>query len=285
MPPALKSQYRWDLRKLSLGTKAATGPSMPRVPVTVRSASAGKPAVHVFVGPEKTGTTTIFDLLPFARVPAQKEMFFLSRRRDTEAEIARIEAQLAVQDAAYVVEPTYFVSDFARDALARLAAHYELQVIHTRRDPVERMVSHYLHHKAKGRVSSPEAAVAAYPEIVEASQYETYSALWRASLPAFSVIEVSGQADLSVALSELGIVPSMAEGATLRSNSRMAPRSVRLARAASALWTGMIALKLNRLVPRGLKNRLKGRVYYGGAPVEVTQEERECLKRMLSTID
>ena len=238
--------------------------------------------VYVFVGPEKTGTTTIFDLLPFKRLPAQKEMFILSRRHAPEAEVARIEAQLATQEAAFIVEPTYFVSTFARETLAGLAGRYDMHVIHTRRDPVERMVSHYLHHKAKGRVSEPEAAVASYPEIVDASRYETYTALWQSALRAFSVIDLDTGTDLAAALAELGIEPRKSSEA-LRSNQRLAPRSAGLARIASSLWQILIALGLNRLVPLGLKNRLKGRVYYGGTPVVASEEERACLTRLLST--
>lgn len=240
-----------------------------------------KPRVFVFVGPEKTGTTTVFDLLPFAREPRQKEMFLLSRRRDAKAEIARIENQLAVQDAAFIVEPTYFVSAFARETVAGLADRYDVHVIHTRRDPIQRMVSHYLHHKAKGRVSNPEEAVAAYPEIVEASRYETHAAFWREVVATFSVIDLASGTDLAAALSELSITPR-ATHEVLHSNRRLAPRSARLARVASSLWQGLIALGLNRLIPPGLKNRLKGRVYYGGTPVEASEEERACLIRLLS---
>lgn len=241
------------------------------------------PVVYVFVGPEKTGTTTIFDLLPFDKIPLQKEMFNLSRRYDANAELARIEAQLAVQNVAYIVEPTYFVSDFARHMLARLADRYELHVIHTRRDPVERMVSHYLHHKAKGRVSDPESAVASYPEIVEASHYDEHAALWREVIEHFHVIDVNGGADLTVELTRLGITP--ASSGAVQSNRRMAPRNIALARLASTLWQVMIDIRLNRIVPAGLKNLAKARVYYGGVPVEVSDKERECLIRMLSTTD
>ena len=242
----------------------------------------GKPLVFVFVGPEKTGTTTVFDLLPFARQPRQKEMFLLSRRHDAKAEISRIEDQLAEQDAAFIVEPTYFVSAFARETLAGLADRYDIHVIHTRRDPVERMVSHYLHHKAKGRVSGPKEAVAAYPEIVEASRYETHAAFWREVVASFSVIDLASGSDLAAALVEFGITPRP-DREVLRSNPRRAPRSAGLARVASSLWHGLIPLGLNRLVPPGLKNRLKSRVYYGGPPVEASKEDRACLIRLLST--
>ena len=41
----------------------------------------------------------------------------------------------------------------------------------------------------------------------------------------------------------------------------------------------------NQIVPSRLKNLAKARVYYGGQPVEVSDKERECLIRMLSTTD
>lgn len=238
--------------------------------------------VFVFVGPEKTGTTTVFDLLPFAQVPRQKEMFVLSRQGDVEAEIARIESQLLEQDAAYIVEPTYFVSDFARSTFACLVNCYDIHVVHTRRDPIERMVSHYLHHKARGRVSEPKEAVAAYPEIVEASRYETYAALWQSAVPAFSVINLDSGQSLDRALEALGIEPRMSN-VELRSNLRLAPRSAKLARAATLFWQGLISVGLNRLVPSALKSRLRRKIYYGGTLVEASEEEQACLIRFLST--
>lgn len=243
-----------------------------------------KPRVYVFIGPEKTGTTTIFDLLPFARVPVQKEMFLLSQKNDVEGEIARIENQLATQEAAFIVEPTYFVSAFARCAFARLSGRYDLKIIHTRRDPVERMISHYLHHKAKGRVLEPEAAVATFPEIVEASRYEAHSTLWQATVPAFSVIDLASRADLAAELTELGISPRLGIEA-IRSNQRLAPRSAEFARVTSSLWQGLIAIGFNRLVPPRLRNILKKWIYYGGTPLEATEEERACLIRLFSTTD
>lgn len=243
-----------------------------------------KPRVFVFVGPEKTGTTTVFDLLPFIRVPRQKEMFLLSRRHDVKAEIDRVECQLAEQGVAFIVEPTYFVSAFARKTLAGLTNRWEIHAIHTRRDPIERMVSHYLHHKARGRVSEPEAAVATFPEIVEASRYEAHAALWREAVAAFSVIDLASGNDLAVALSELGIKPRI-NSKSLRSNKRLSPRSAGLARIASFLWQGLIVLGLNRLISPGLKSRLKSHIYYRGTPVEASEEERACLIRLLSTTD
>ncbi|WP_189435765.1 hypothetical protein [Pseudovibrio japonicus] len=239
------------------------------------------PKVFVFVGPEKTGTTTIFDLLPFTKTPKQKEMFNLSRRRDMRAEETRIKSQILANGEAYIVEPTYFVSDFAREALVELGTRYDLKVIHTRRDPLERTVSHYLHHKAKGRVSNPIDAVSAYPEVVEASRYEDHSAGWRDAVDQFYTVQITSGSDFAATLKGLGI--SAKDAGFQQSNQRMAPRSVVLARIASYLWQWLIALRLNRLVPLTLKSVIKNRIYYGGNKVEISLEERECLKRMLST--
>lgn len=252
---------------------------MPSRPVL--SSPSDKPLVYFFVGPEKTGTTTVFDLLPFARVPTQKEQFLLSRKMQLKQEIKRIEEQLALQECAFIVEPTYFISAFAREAVAKLTSHYDIKVIHTRRDPVERTVSHYLHHKSKGRVDAPDSAVVDYPEIIEASRYEAYSALWETVAPCFRVVETTNDTDFAATLEAMGIVPHQ-RSEVLHSNQRLAPRSAGLARIASSVWDWSIALGLNRLVPPGLKHRLKNSVYYGGAPVSATEEERACLIRLLS---
>ena len=235
--------------------------------------------VFFFIGPEKTGTTTIFDLLPFDRVPAQKEQFNLSRQNNINAELKRIQAQLNVQKEAFIVEPTYFVSSYARNQLSALADYYEIHIVHTRRNPVDRMFSHYLHHKAKGRVTDPESAVEAYPEIVDASRYEKHADLWEGVADYFHIIDVNDSADLSSTLKEIGISPR--EVGALQSNKRMAPRSITIARFFSKLWQVMIKTKLNRLVPVWMKKLAKDRVYYGGETIKVDNEERKCLMRML----
>lgn len=75
------------------------------------------------------------------------------------------------------VAPTYFHSVAAPARIRECLGDIPLVV--TLRDPVERAWSHYLHLRRKGYTRSTlKAAVEAYPEIVQASQYEECLARW-----------------------------------------------------------------------------------------------------------
>jgi len=236
--------------------------------------------VYIFVGPEKTGTTTIFDMLPFASVPRQKETFNLSRCQAVEAERDRIAWQAADQAQVFLVEPTYFTSDFALSTIAKMQESYNVHVVHTRRDPVARTLSHYLHHKLRGRVKNPSEAVQAYPEIVTASAYDHHTTKWQAAVCNVHIIDIA-QVDLRQALKEIGI--AIIDADVPRANAQLAPRSLWLSKLSTIIWDAMIALRLNLLVPRGVKRFLKNCIYYGGNRITVTDQEREYLTRCLST--
>ena len=236
-------------------------------------------SVYIFVGPEKTGTTTIFEMLPFAKIPRQKETFNLSRRQDASAERDRIAWQAADQTQVFLVEPTYFTSDFALATIGRMQESYDVHVVHTRRDPVARTLSHYLHHKLKGRVKNPSEAVQAYPEIVTASDYDHHTSKWQAAVCNVHVIDIA-QVDLRQALKDIGIAEIDAN--VLHANAQLAPRSLWLSKFSTLIWDAMITMRLNLLVPRGVKVFLKNRIYYGGKRIIVTDQEREYLTRCLS---
>lgn len=236
--------------------------------------------VYFFIGPEKTGTTTIFDMLPFLKPPRQKETFNLSRRNAVNAEWIRIRRQAEDQSQVFIVEPTYFISDTARSAIAEMQSRYEVHVIQTRRDPVSRTVSHYMHHKLKGRVKNPSEAVKAYPEIIEASRYDHYSAKWQAVIQNFHIFDIAEQ-DLRQALKDIGI--TNVNSTTANSNRQLSPRNIWLSKVSTRIWKSMVTLRLNLLVPRSAKSFLKNIVYYGGKRMTISDQEREYLTRCLST--
>lgn len=242
-----------------------------------------KPKVYFFVGPEKTGTTTIFDLLPFKTIPKQKEMYNLSRKCNIKAETNRINAQVNKSNSAYIVEPTYFISKLARQAIRDFSDDYEVHVIHTRRDPIKRMFSHYLHHKSKGRIRHPEETKSKFPEVFESSRYDKYSELWKLSVVNFHVIDIADTTDLSQSLLDIGIEP--VDSKFMQSNRRLAPRNIAVARFATKIWQFIISLGINKVIPVKIKEIIKSNVYYGGKKVEISDEERQCLTKVLSNID
>lgn len=236
-----------------------------------------KRKVFIFIGPEKTGTTTVFDLLPFHRVPLQKEMFNLSRKKDLKAERRRIVKQLLVQEAAYIVEPTYFISEFARQNIQKLSSDYDVCLIHTQRNPLKRSISHYLHHKSKGRVSNIDEALSLFPEILEASRYDKYLDKWVSDFSDVKVIDLDKNNNLEFGLNGLGIKARCNHDAI--SNRRLAPKNLFVAKYLTLCWRKLIQIGLNSVIPRALKKLVKKHVYYGGDPVEISKEEEECLKR------
>lgn len=241
--------------------------------------SQNDPRIYFFVGPEKTGTTTIFDMLPFVRRPQQKETFNLSSRQSANAEWTRIERQAKEQSQVFIVEPTYFVSEYARVAIAQLQNRFEVHVIHTRRDPVARSISHYLHHKLKGRVRTPSEAVKVYPEIIEASDYDRYSSKWNEVIHNFHIVDIA-KMDLRHALSEIGI--STVDNSADKSNPQLAPKYIWVSKISTLTWGMMIKMRLNLLVPSSVKNYLKKLVYYSGKRATISDQEREYIARCLS---
>lgn len=241
-----------------------------------------KQKVIFFVGPEKTGTTTIFDSLPFRYPPRQKEHFNLSRRKDFGAELKRISTQLRLEPVAYIVEPTYFTSEFARTSIASLTGTYDIHVVHCQREPLARSVSHYLHHKSKGRVRSVPKAVKLYPEILEGSFYDIHCTKWAELVPNFHVVNIDEPNAIDSVFLDLGI--KKRKNAKSKSNVRLAPRSLSIAASASTLWGVFIRCRLNRFVPNWLKKEVKSVVYYGGNTVSISELEKEQLRKYLATM-
>lgn len=61
------------------------------------------------------------------------------------------------------------------------AAAPEAKLIHLTRDPLERLISHYIHEWTMGVISEPlETAVETHPELIDYGRYEMQLAPWRA---------------------------------------------------------------------------------------------------------
>lgn len=141
----------------------------------------------LIVGAMKAGTTTLYrDLCvhPDVFLPAQKEPEVLTQLSDIEA-IRREYASLFRPASAgqvkgeastgYTKRPTH--EGIA--ARARRACGADLKIVYMTRDPVDRVISHYLHDVQFGLIGEPlEVALDRHPELIDYSRYDWQIEPW-----------------------------------------------------------------------------------------------------------
>jgi hypothetical protein len=234
--------------------------------------------VYFFVGPEKTGTTTVFDMLLNMNNVRQKESFNLSRKMSLSNELERIEK--SDDEIVIIIEPSYYTSLFALESIASLQANFNVIVVSTHRDRLNRCISHYLHHKLKGRIKNVKQGFEEFPEIIKASNYEFFDALWSSKIDTFCVWDIdSMNFSFGTHLDSIGIKHNSPDH---RSNPRIAPRSQQLSKYATVIWDAMIGIGLNRLVPNRFKRFLREVIYFGGRHPVVSQAELNDISHYLN---
>ena len=137
----------------------------------------------VFVGPQKTASSWVYDVLkvnPDLAFPkGTKETFFWD-----EFYLKGLDWYLSLFDNSYKtiseVGPSYFTSI---PAMNRIKEHFpNAKVVITLRDPVKRAFSMYLHHKNKGRHDLDFwSANEKFPEILEGSRFSKFIPLWQSA--------------------------------------------------------------------------------------------------------
>jgi hypothetical protein len=153
----------------------------------------------LIVGAMKSGTTTLYrDLLlhPDIVMPEQKEPETLIRftslddiRRDY-ANLFRKAAEGTFRgeaSTAYTKLPRY--TGVAQRAHALTGGR--LRIVYIRRDPVERIVSHYRHERQHRRIDMPiSRALREVPELIDFSRYAWQIAPWKEWFGAEQVLEL-----------------------------------------------------------------------------------------------
>lgn len=238
-----------------------------------------KKKVFIFIGPQKTGTTTIFELLKFDVGKGEKEQYTLTKSGSTKKEIMRIENQN--QNPAYIVEPSYYSSQTALINCEILSKKYDLHIVHSNRDPLERAKSHYLHHFLRGRINNIDDALINYPEIFESSKYRKYNPLWKTSVKNFHTVDINGSIPLRTQLEQLGV---KCIGEASRLNERINPRSRLVAKFFSNLSRLVRILNLEKFVPSYIRVSLRGLVMTGGENIELSNEEIARIKKCILDI-
>jgi len=246
----------------------------------------------VAVGPQRTGTSWLDEALrahPEVSLPQQvkETMFFDERfRRGMDWYASHFD----LRDAGTVrgeIAPTYFDMDAAA---ARLEEHNPAcRIIVTLRDPRERAISLYRHHRAKGRVhGSFSRAIEQMPRIVESGHYAEHVPRWlerfgRERVHFVTTDDISNRPEgtLTDVCRFLGVAaadPPASIGRVV--NPSTAPRYPVLAALAARAATGLRAARMHRVVEAGKALGLE-RVFDGGGTLpEATKDEVEELSHL-----
>ena len=248
------------------------------------------------VGPRKTGTTWIYELLAAradVRLPRRtKETFFFDKfyREDLEPYARHFvgDATLPAVD----IAPSYFASATVIDRVRALMP--DLRIVVVLRDPVERLVSHYRHLRRYGQTDLMLAdAVEAIPDLVEQSRYCRWIDAWAEAFPgrvhllryadlrdrpaefAQAVLEVVGCPD--------GPLPAETMLAQRRNEGGM-PRARWLAAFANGCSLAAKRHGLHGLVAIGKRIGLKRVAFGGGADLAASPADADLreVRRMFS---
>lgn len=254
----------------------------------------------LLIGPMKAGTTWAHDYLSWrgdvCLPKGVKETFFFDQHFDRGVywynqhfkNCNSSTHRLIVE-----VAPSLFHCPEAPRRVAEILGPIALIV--TTRDPIARAWSHYLHLRRKGYTNLPLAdAISVYPEIIAASQYETYIKRWHSFLPSASITTLQMEelatspkkyaARLCNALGLPELPPPPALG---KVNSGGIPPSFFLAR-----WGRQMAtlLRSNGCYGTVIAAKHLGlkRLFFGadgGVQPEITETERQLLQSALTNID
>ena len=227
----------------------------------------------LIVGAMKAGTTTLYrDLVLHSQVfmPEQKEPSTLVRfgslsgiEQDYDALFAKAAPGQLKGEAStdYTKRPVH--EGVAERAHALTGGH--LRIVYIRRDPVERIVSHWKHERQLDHTDLPLGeALRRLPDLIAFSRYDWQIAPWKAAFGADAVLELD-LADYSAdrtgwakrVLAHIGadpeLLPLLDEG--LVANSYGEQKLMRIRLLAGFIGSRLYQRTLKPLLPRGLRER------------------------------
>jgi len=253
----------------------------------------------VAVGPQRTGTTWLYEMLqqhPVLCVPeAVKETMFFDRRHDRGLDwYSRYFDHCCKHQLRGEVAPTYFDVPEVPERICQIAP--DCTIFINLRHPAERAFSLYLHHLRKGRVSdSFRKAIDQKPRIVTAGYYASHIPRWQSVFEENQVhflflsdIKTQPQSVLDQICARLG-VESIKQPSRTREKINVAsmPRFPLIAKGAAFLTTKLHTCGLHSVVEAGKKLGLEKLAYTGGEsdmPELSAKDRRELILEYQSDI-
>jgi hypothetical protein len=168
-------------------------PSAEPLPIVRQSAPAIRLPDFLAVGPPRTGTTWLHQVLTghvgLPRGPAKETNFFWRRGYDRGLEWYADQFSACPADRPVVeVSPNYFGSDESLERIAHVLPH--CRIICSFRDPVERAYSYYKLMRHNGRTRLSFAEYVEVPEVADANRYGSRLRRWRAQFGESNVMAV-----------------------------------------------------------------------------------------------
>jgi hypothetical protein len=246
--------------------------------------------LYYFIGPEKTGTTFIYELLnnntPSLLLGTEKENFILSRCNNLKKELKNInsfEGKVLCQ-----VEPSYFASPTAINSLETLSKDFEIVVVHSYRDPLERSISHYLHHRNKGRISCLKDIEKKFPEILNSSLYDNFIKKWKTLdikflvFPSEFIFENPREFLFQIGLKDFCPSDILYPGIV---NERFRPKNLLIAKVLTKISDLFRAINFNYLHKTKLKKILKNIAFRGGKERGLNEVEKRFIMSSLKNLE
>ncbi|MDZ7629304.1 MAG: sulfotransferase [Parvularculaceae bacterium] len=169
----------------------------------------------------------------------------------------------------YTKLPTY------PNTAARLAALIpQAKFIYVTRDPIERLVSHYIHEWTEGRISVPiEEAIEKHPELIAYSRYGYQLAPWINQFGAERILTVEFErmtAEPDATLKRIAAFLGAEGEVTWRDDleaQNISAERIRTFPLKSLIVDNKVATAIRRkLVPQGLRDRVKSRLQMRARP-------------------
>lgn len=266
-------------RKLSWIERVYSPTINPR-PGTLAQASVSIGALPSFfvIGPPRTGTTWLYDVLRDRAVlptPTKETRFFDTHFHRGLAWYRAHFPSSSGNRPMGEIAPTYFASTEASTRIARTVP--EAKVVCVFRNPVERVLSLYKLKKAYGLIPwSLEQALVRDPEMLESSRYATRLKLWQCALGRNQVqatiyddLRDCPQSFLDTLVDFVGIPRFQLTESQLRcvhsSETMTHPRNYHRTRSASTMADWFKARRLDKVVA-AVRNSPLRTFFLGGGP-------------------
>lgn len=196
------------------------------------------------IGAQKSGTTSLCDALsthPDVFVCDPKEPHFFARRHMWDRGLDWYESLFEGADGCAAIgdgSTTYSMKHLYPECADRVREHLgQPRIIYVLRNPVRRLLSHWMHDWSMGRdlPADVSEAVRTYPPLLDNSSYWSQLQLYRAFVPDERILVVFFEemmadppATLARCCAFLGVDPSPAQGIELvNTNPTVAPRITR----------------------------------------------------------